>query len=106
MPSKTPKIVTSLPKPVLDRIHRYAAEGRVLQESHGEDGCRLLAVANWQFPAVILRSSRHEFPELRNAAQTEWTRAARRHPSKRRAGSMRSPANNSNRRLIGTASRP
>jgi len=68
----------ALPKPVLDRIHRYAAEGRVLQTSYGEDCCLLLAVASWQLPAVILRSSTDKFAEMRSAAQIEWTRAARR----------------------------
>jgi hypothetical protein len=92
MPLKTQNAV-SLPKPVLDRIHRYAAEGRVLQESHGDDRCSLLAVANWQFPAVILRSPRHKFPELRSAAQTEWTRAARRYPGKRRTSLLDRAAN-------------
>jgi hypothetical protein len=65
----------ALPKPVLDRIHRYAAEGRVLQVSYGEDCCRLLAVANWQLPVVILRSSKDKFAEMRVAAQSEWTRS-------------------------------
>jgi len=69
--------ISALPKPVLDRIHRYAAEGRVLQVSYEEDCCRLLAVMNWQLPAVILRSSKDQFPEMRSAAQTEWTRVAR-----------------------------
>lgn len=69
--------VNALPKPVLDRIHRYAAEGRVLQASYGDDCCRLLAVANWQLPAVILRSSKEQFAAMHSAAQTEWTRAAR-----------------------------
>jgi hypothetical protein len=69
--------ISALPKPVLDRIHRYAAEGRVLQVSYEEDCCRLLAVTNWQLPAVILRSSKDQFPEMRSAAQTEWTRVAR-----------------------------
>jgi len=68
---------SALPKPVLDRIRRYAAEGRFLQVSYGEDYYRLLAVANWQLPAVILRSSKDKFAEMRSAAQTEWTRATR-----------------------------
>jgi len=71
--------INALPKPVLDRIHRYAAEGRVLQVSYEEDCCRLLAVTNWQLPAVILRSSKDKFAAMRSAAQTEWTRAARKH---------------------------
>ena len=67
--------ISALPKPVLDRIHRYAAEGRALQVSYEEDCCRLLAVTNWQLPAVILRSPKDRFPEMRSAAETEWTRA-------------------------------
>ncbi len=84
MPLNAPKEAVRLPKPVLDRINRYAEEGRVLQTSYEQDYCRLLAVANWQLPAVILRSSKDKFSEMRNAVQTEWTRAARRHQSKTR----------------------
>ena len=76
--------INVLPKPVLDRIHRYAAEGRVLQVSYEEDCCRLLAVMNWQLPAVILRSPKDQFPEMRSAAQTEWTRARKLCRSKNR----------------------
>jgi hypothetical protein len=105
MPSKTLKGETRLPKPVLDRIHRYAAEGRVLQESHGDDGCRLLALANWQFPAVILSSPRDKFAQLRNAAQAEWARAARRHRNTRRSFStLPELANNYTGRMTGLAS--
>jgi hypothetical protein len=75
--------ISALPKPVLDRIHRYAAEGRVLQVSYEEDCCRLLAVMNWQLPAVILRSSKDKFAEMHSAAQTEWTRARKHCRSKR-----------------------
>jgi hypothetical protein len=79
MSLNVPKAVTTLPKPVLDRINRYAEEGRALQASYERDYCRLLAVANWQRPAVILRSSALEFSEMRTAAQAEWTRATRKH---------------------------
>jgi hypothetical protein len=79
MSSTASKAITTLPKPVLDRINRYAEEGRVLEASYERDYCRLLAVANWQRPAVILRSSVLEFTEMRSAAQTEWKRAARKH---------------------------
>ena len=75
-------MVATLPKPILDRIHRYAEEGRALQASFEPDCCRLLAVANWQPPIVLLRSAPGKFAEMRGAAQTEWTREARR----RRAG--------------------
>ena len=79
MSLNVPKAVTTLPKPVLDRINRYAEEGRALQASYERDYCQLLAVANWQRPAVILRSSALEFSEMRSAAQTEWERATRKH---------------------------
>ena len=79
MSSTAPKAITTLPKPVLDRINRYAEEGRVLEASYERDYCRLLAVANWQRPAVILRSSAVEFSQMRSAAQIEWTRATRKH---------------------------
>jgi hypothetical protein len=84
MSSNAPKAVKILPKPVLDRINRYAEEGRVLQASYERDHCRLLAVANWQRPAVILRSSVLQFTEMHSAAQTEWMRVARRHRNNRR----------------------
>jgi RNA:NAD 2'-phosphotransferase (TPT1/KptA family) len=67
----------SLPKPVLDRIRRYAKEGREPRARYGHDGCALLAFANGQLPVVILRSSRKDFTETRSAALVEWTRAAR-----------------------------
>ena len=84
MSSNAPIAVTTLPKPVLDRINRYAEEGRVLVASYERDHCRLLAVANWQRSAVILRSPIDKFTEMRSAAQTEWTRVARRHRKNRR----------------------
>ena len=84
MSSNAPKAVTTLPKPVLDRINRYAEEGRVLVASYERDYCRLLAVGNWQRPAVILRSSVLQFTEMHSAAQTEWMRVARRHRNSRR----------------------
>jgi hypothetical protein len=84
MPSNQQRAVTRLPQPVLDRINRYAEEGRVLQARYEPDHCRLLAVANWQLPAVILRSSKDKFREMQSAAQAEWTRAVRRNRSKNR----------------------
>ena len=70
-----PTSITTLPKSVLDRIHRYAEEG-VPQASYEHDCCRLLAVANWQLPVVLLPSTRCKFTEMRSAALTEWTRVA------------------------------
>ena len=66
-----------LPKPVIDRIRRYAKEGRQPLARYGHDGCLLLALANNQLPVVVLRSTRKEFTEIRSAALVEWTRAAR-----------------------------
>jgi hypothetical protein len=73
-----PTAIPSLPRPVLDRIHRYVAEERVPLASYSDDCCLLLAVANWKLPAVVLRSSRDKFSEMHRAALNEWTRAARR----------------------------
>ena len=69
--------VSSLPKPVLDRIRRYAQEGREPRARYGHDECLLMAFANGQTPVVILRSTRREFAEIRSAALVEWMRAAR-----------------------------
>ena len=84
MPSNQQRAVTRLPQPVLDRINRYAEEGRVLHASYESDHCRLLAVANWQLPAVILRSPVDKFTEMQSAAQAEWARAVRRRRNKNR----------------------
>jgi len=61
---------------VLDRIHRYAKEGREPLARYEPDGCLLLAIATGQLPVVVLRSSREEFTEIRSAALLEWLRAA------------------------------
>src|ERR1700719_3964636 len=84
MSSKAPTAVTRLPKPVVDRIHRYAEEGRVLHASYEHNCCRLLAMADWQLPVVLLLSTPGKFKQLSRAALTEWTRTARRHRSKSR----------------------
>jgi RNA:NAD 2'-phosphotransferase (TPT1/KptA family) len=77
--------VSRLPKPVIDRIRRYAQEGREPRARYGHDGCFLLAVTNTQAPVVILRSTRQEFPEIRSAALVEWMRAAQVKSAWRRA---------------------
>ena len=69
--------VNALPKPVLDRIRRYAQEGREPRARYGHDACVLMAFAIGQAPVVILRSTRREFAEIRSAALVEWMRAAR-----------------------------
>lgn len=69
---------SSLPKPVLDRIRRYAKEGWEPRSVFGHDGCRLLAVSAGENPIVVLRAaSRDGFSELRSAAMVEWMRAAK-----------------------------
>jgi hypothetical protein len=81
MPTKATKEATKeatvrLPKPVRDRIRRYAEEGWMLRARREHDVYLLLAVTNWQFPVVLLRSPRDKFVALRSAAFVEWTRAA------------------------------
>jgi hypothetical protein len=71
------EIGSQLPRPVLDRIRRYAQEGREPRAQYGTDSCMLLAVAMGQPSVVILRCTRREFTEIRSAALVEWTRAAR-----------------------------
>jgi hypothetical protein len=82
--------MVSLPKPVLDRIHRYAEEGRVPRTRYEHDYCLLLAEEKWQSPAVVLlRCTPARFAEMRTAALAEWTRTARR---KRSAAAARRAA--------------
>ena len=66
-----------LSKPILDRIRRYAQEGREPIARYGYDGCLLMAITTGQPAVVILRSTRREFAEIRSAALIEWMRAAR-----------------------------
>jgi hypothetical protein len=65
-----------LPKAVLDRIRRYAKEGREPLARYEPDGCLLLAISTGQLPVVVLRSTREDFTEIRSAALVEWLRAA------------------------------
>ena len=76
MSSKVPMAPVTLPRPVVDRIHRYAEEGRVPLVRYERDQCLLLAVSNWQLPAVLLRSSREKFTGMRTAALMEWARTS------------------------------
>jgi hypothetical protein len=71
------RMMDTLSKPVLDRIRRYAKQGRELHARYGQDCCLLLAVATGQTPVVILRSARDQFTELRRAALVEWMRVGR-----------------------------
>jgi hypothetical protein len=71
------EIGSMLPRPVLDRIRRYAQEGRQPLARYGQDACMLVAVAMGQPNVVILRTTRREFTEIRSAALVEWMRAAR-----------------------------
>jgi len=79
---------TRLPKPVMDRISRYAGEGRQLRAVFGPEGCRLVAVAAGCVPAVVLHShTEEEFAQLRTAVLLEWERASRTLRSRRRTSS-------------------
>jgi hypothetical protein len=70
-------MMDALSKPVLDRIRRYAKQGRELHARYGQDCCLLVAVAAGQTPVVILRSARDQFTEIRRAALVEWMRAGK-----------------------------
>lgn len=70
-----------LARPVLDRIRRYAKEGRELRVRYGPGDCLLLALKDGQHPVVILRATRGQFTEMRGAAVLHWVRAE--HPQKR-----------------------
>jgi hypothetical protein len=79
------KFKMSLPKPVADRISRYAAEGRQLRTVFGPQGCRLVAVAVGRVPAVVLRGDApDQFAEMRSAVLVEWLRIRRRFQKKHR----------------------
>ncbi len=74
----TKAITDWLPKPVLDRVRRYAREGRELHARYGHEGCLLLACAMGQLPVVVLRTtSREQFAPMCSAALIEWARAAK-----------------------------
>ena len=84
-PVRTVKSAPSLlPKAVLDRIRRYAKEGREPLARYEPDGCLLLAIASGQLPVVVLRSTREDFTEIRSAALVEWLHAAQLKTSPRR----------------------
>jgi len=83
---------TSLPKPVVDRISRYAKEGRQLRAVFGPEGCRLLAVAGGRIPVVVLRADTlDQFARLRTAALLEWRRATGALRGRRRMAADDSP---------------
>jgi hypothetical protein len=67
----------ALSKPVLDRIRRYAQEGREPCARYGRDGCLLLAVATGRIPVVIFRCAQDQFAELRSAAMIAWNYSSR-----------------------------
>lgn len=77
MLKKVQPATLSLPKAILDRIRRYAKEGRELRVVYGHNGCVLLAVAMGQVPVAVLRSdTREQFTRMRSAALEEWVRAS------------------------------
>ena len=71
-------MITKLPKPVVDRIRRYATEGRAPLTRSAQGGYQLVATAMGQLPVVILSGTGHEFTAIRSAALIEWKRAAKR----------------------------
>jgi hypothetical protein len=76
-------VTGKLPKPVLDRIRRYAEEGREPHARYGADRCLLVASAMGQLPVVVLRSAPEHFAEMRSAAMVEWVRATHLKKSRR-----------------------
>ena len=88
--SKRQRFRMSLPRPVVDRISRYAAEGRQLRTVFGSQGYRLLAVTLGRVPAVVLRADNaDQFAEMRSAVLVEWLRIRRQNGRGRRQ--MRQP---------------
>ncbi|MCP5119666.1 MAG: hypothetical protein GY953_53385 [bacterium] len=75
-----------LPKTVLQRIHRYAEQGRKLKAVYHPGESRLLAVALGEIPMVVLRASNPEqFAEMRSEAFMEWRRTLKKLPAARRS---------------------
>lgn len=73
----------SLPKPVIDRIGRFAREGRQLRATIGPEGYSLLATAMWQPPVVLARATNAEqFAGIKSAVLLEWSRVRRQLGSK------------------------
>jgi len=65
----------NLPRTILDRIHRYAAEGREPKAVYRAGDYRLLAVATGQMPIVIVRAANQEqFADMRSEILVEWRR--------------------------------
>jgi hypothetical protein len=72
-----PEPECSLPKRIVDRIHRYAAEGRALRVRYGSAGGLLLALKAGSAPLVVFRETGERFVEMRSTALIEWFRAKR-----------------------------
>jgi hypothetical protein len=64
-----------LPKRIVDRIHRYAREGRALRVRYGSSGGLVLALKPGSAPIVVFRATGDRFLEMRTAALIEWLRA-------------------------------
>ena len=65
----------NLPKPVIDRIGRFAREGRQLRSMVGPEGYSLLATAMYRQPVVLARANNaEEFAGIRSAVVSEWSR--------------------------------
>jgi hypothetical protein len=77
----------SLPKPVMDRIGRFAREGRRLRALFGPEGYRLVATAMGHQPVVVVRAGgAEEFAGIRSAVLLEWARATGQTKQRKRPG--------------------
>jgi hypothetical protein len=65
----------SLPQRIVDRIHRYARDGRGLRVRYGKAGGLLVAFKAGCAPLVIFRETGERFIEMRSSALLEWFRA-------------------------------
>ncbi|MCW5978831.1 MAG: hypothetical protein KIT09_12175 [Bryobacteraceae bacterium] len=85
-------IEPSLPKPVIDRVARFAREGRQLRAVFGPEDYRLVATAVGQLPVVVVRAHDPErFAGLRSAVVLEWSRVTRSLAGRKRPGRHRLP---------------
>jgi len=64
-----------LPRRIVDRIHRYARDGRALRVRYGKSGGLMVALKAGCAPLVIFRESGERFIEMRSSALLEWFRA-------------------------------
>ena len=66
---------TGLPKWIVDRIHRYARDGRALRTRYRNASGLLVALKAGSTPLVVFRETGERFFEMRSRALVEWFRA-------------------------------